>query len=356
MYNIPKWQLSYLKQELTQANKGGSVICFLSPTLQHHVIDIVRTVFRLREAFTFFINLVQDLGALIRPKSPIFTLCAEASRMFLEIEGEVPVDEPPLLQVGHATSHLHRVLTQRVDQHRALCTDTSQTLQQRTQRSQLGHLQEEREETERGGKEERRSRMKKGRVPSPSFSNSVRSFSGMRQVSACCPSRGAPPPGCVARTASPKPSGGVGDSLRKEEAGWPCWGKSPPSGRLPLNTYGRRERTHERVFQLEKSKCDSRVTFRSSRIRRKYCCNCTSISSSSSHSVYKSSAAPGLIDPGRQHPGVTSPYGAKDAIGQTVRAARSRARSEDRGFMVFSPEEHLIQGQRNICRIMSNEN
>lgn len=62
IYNIPKWQLSYLKQELTQGNKGGSVIWFLSPTLQHHVIDIVRTVFRLREAFTFFINLVQDLG------------------------------------------------------------------------------------------------------------------------------------------------------------------------------------------------------------------------------------------------------------------------------------------------------
>lgn len=74
--------------------------------------------------------------------------------------------------------------------------------------------------------------------PSPSFSNSVRSFSGMRQVRACCcPSRGAPPPGCVARTASPRDSGGVGDSLRKEEAGWPCWGKSPPSGRLPLKTY-----------------------------------------------------------------------------------------------------------------------
>lgn len=84
--------------------------------------------------------------------------------------------------------------------------------------------------------------------PSPSFSNSVRSFSGMRQVRACCcPSRGAPPPGCVVRTPSPRPSGGVGDSLRKEEAGWPCWGKSPPSGRLPLNTWRGREEEKERM-------------------------------------------------------------------------------------------------------------
>jgi len=59
------------------------------------------------------------------------------------------VDEPPLLQIGHATSHLYRILTQSVDQHRALWTNTSQTLQQRTQRSQLGHLQEERGDTER---------------------------------------------------------------------------------------------------------------------------------------------------------------------------------------------------------------
>lgn len=56
--------------------------------------------------------------------------------------------------------------------------------------------------------------------PSPSFSNSVKSFSGMRQVRlCCCPSRRAPPLGCVARTPSPTPRGGVGDSLRNEEAG-----------------------------------------------------------------------------------------------------------------------------------------
>lgn len=50
------------------------------------------------------------------------------------------MDEPPLLQVGHATGHLHRILTQSVDQHGALRTHTSQTLQQRTERSQLSHL------------------------------------------------------------------------------------------------------------------------------------------------------------------------------------------------------------------------
>lgn len=56
--------------------------------------------------------------------------------------------------------------------------------------------------------------------PSPSFSNSVKSFSGMRQVRpCCCPSRRVPPLGCVARTPSPTPRGGVGDSLRNEEAG-----------------------------------------------------------------------------------------------------------------------------------------
>lgn len=50
------------------------------------------------------------------------------------------MNEPPLLQVGHATGHLHSVLTQSVDQHWTLWTDTSQTLQQRTQRSQFSHL------------------------------------------------------------------------------------------------------------------------------------------------------------------------------------------------------------------------
>lgn len=74
--------------------------------------------------------------------------------------------------------------------------------------------------------------------PSPSFSNSVRSFSGMRHVRACCcPSSRAPPQlGCVACTPSPRPNGGVGDNFRKEVVGWPCWGKSAPSGRFPLNT------------------------------------------------------------------------------------------------------------------------
>lgn len=53
---------SYLKQELAQGDKGRSVVGLLSPTLQHDIIDILRTVFRLREALSFFINLVQDLG------------------------------------------------------------------------------------------------------------------------------------------------------------------------------------------------------------------------------------------------------------------------------------------------------
>lgn len=50
------------------------------------------------------------------------------------------MDEPPLLQVGHSTGHLYGILTQSVDQHRALWTDTPQALQQRAQRSQLRHL------------------------------------------------------------------------------------------------------------------------------------------------------------------------------------------------------------------------
>lgn len=53
---------------------------------------------------------------------------------------QVSVDEPPLLQVGHAAGHLYRILAQDVDQHGALWTDTSQTLQQGTQRSQFCHL------------------------------------------------------------------------------------------------------------------------------------------------------------------------------------------------------------------------
>lgn len=61
------------------------------------------------------------------------------------------MDEPPLLQIGHATGHLHGILTQSVDQHRALWTNTSQTLQQRTQRSQLGHLQKTEREAQRVG-------------------------------------------------------------------------------------------------------------------------------------------------------------------------------------------------------------
>lgn len=56
---------------------------------------------------------------------------------------QVPVDEPPLLQIGHATSHLHSVLAQSVDQHRALRTHTAQALQQGTQGSQLGHLEKD---------------------------------------------------------------------------------------------------------------------------------------------------------------------------------------------------------------------
>lgn len=56
---------AYLKQELPQGHKGGPVIWFGSPALQHDVINVLRAVFGLREAFTFFINLVQDLRDLI---------------------------------------------------------------------------------------------------------------------------------------------------------------------------------------------------------------------------------------------------------------------------------------------------
>lgn len=53
---------------------------------------------------------------------------------------QVSVDEPPLLQVGHAAGHLHRVLAQGVDQHGALRTQAPEPLQQGAQRSQLRHL------------------------------------------------------------------------------------------------------------------------------------------------------------------------------------------------------------------------
>lgn len=56
------------------------------------------------------------------------------------------MDEPPLLQVGHAAGHLHRVLAQGVDQHGALRTHTPEALQQRAQRSQLRHLGRERKD------------------------------------------------------------------------------------------------------------------------------------------------------------------------------------------------------------------
>lgn len=71
---------------------------------------------------------------------PLFCLLLGA---FWGLPGcKVPVDKPPLFQIGHATGHLHGILTQSVDQHRALRTDTSQTLQQRTKSSKLGHLRE----------------------------------------------------------------------------------------------------------------------------------------------------------------------------------------------------------------------
>lgn len=65
---LPQEQPSYLEQELTQGDKRRSVVWFLSPALQHDVIDILRTVFWLREAFALFVNLVQDLGEKKRKK------------------------------------------------------------------------------------------------------------------------------------------------------------------------------------------------------------------------------------------------------------------------------------------------
>lgn len=53
---------TYLKQELPQGHKGRPVVRFLSPALQHDVVNVLRTVFGLREAFPFFINLVQNLS------------------------------------------------------------------------------------------------------------------------------------------------------------------------------------------------------------------------------------------------------------------------------------------------------
>lgn len=66
---------------------------------------------------------------------------------------KISVDEPPLLQVGHATCNLHGILTESVDQHWTLWTNASQTLQQRSQRSQLSDLQSREEEGgEKNGK------------------------------------------------------------------------------------------------------------------------------------------------------------------------------------------------------------
>lgn len=55
------WESRYLEQELAQGHKGGPVVWFLSPALQHHVVDVLRTVLGLREALPFFIDLVQNL-------------------------------------------------------------------------------------------------------------------------------------------------------------------------------------------------------------------------------------------------------------------------------------------------------
>lgn len=52
---------SYLQQELPQGNKSGSIPWFLSPTLQHDVIDVLGTVLRLWKPFAFFIDLVENL-------------------------------------------------------------------------------------------------------------------------------------------------------------------------------------------------------------------------------------------------------------------------------------------------------
>lgn len=52
----------YLQQELAQGHEGGPVVWFLSPALQHDVVDVLWTVLRLGEAFPFFVDLVQDLS------------------------------------------------------------------------------------------------------------------------------------------------------------------------------------------------------------------------------------------------------------------------------------------------------
>lgn len=59
---LPQELPPYLEQELAQGDKRRPVIWFLSPALQHDVIDILRTVFWLREALALFVNLVQDLS------------------------------------------------------------------------------------------------------------------------------------------------------------------------------------------------------------------------------------------------------------------------------------------------------
>lgn len=97
-----KRQSSYLKQELTQGDKRRSVVRFLGPTLQHDIIDILRTVFRLREAFTFFINLVQDLVFFFTKEKTLASRCFCIHTVYVFIEFLPGSHSGPAKAPGHA--------------------------------------------------------------------------------------------------------------------------------------------------------------------------------------------------------------------------------------------------------------
>lgn len=62
---VTQLTIQYLKQELSQGNETRSVIWFLSPTLQHHIVDVLGTVLGLGQAFGFFINFMQNLRFVV---------------------------------------------------------------------------------------------------------------------------------------------------------------------------------------------------------------------------------------------------------------------------------------------------
>lgn len=53
--------LCYLEQEVSEGNESWSVFRFGAPALQHHIVDILRTIVWFTQPLSFHVHLVKDL-------------------------------------------------------------------------------------------------------------------------------------------------------------------------------------------------------------------------------------------------------------------------------------------------------